>query len=177
MWANIISLSYNSKDSEWWADSKNWKLGDKKLKWLMLHSCDTMNLGHIKALLSIFQKLHEICGSYGTMNSGHTTDEEGENIADNLTKHGKSVADAWIDGVDDWAWDNHPMIVAAENCDSVKVATGRTDWPLTTMARDHLTEPGHLTEPVPDIPNSDICWLSIKWKEGRDVKQRRSQIV
>lgn len=167
----IISLAYNSKVNEWSADSRFWELGDKKLKWLIMHACSTINNNHIKALLPIFHELHEICGAYGSMYTGRTTNEEGENIADNLTKHDKTVADAWIDGVDDWAYDNHPMIVAAENRDSVNVATGRSDWPFTTMARDRITEP------VPDIPNSDIYWLSIKWKEGSDVKQRRSQIV
>jgi hypothetical protein len=165
----IIGLTYNNK--EWESDSRKWKLGDKKLKWLMMHACDTLNFDHIRALLPIFQKLHEICGAYDTMYTGPTTDENGEDIADNLTKNDKTVADAWIDGVDDWAYDNHPVIVAAENSDSVNVATGRSDWKYTTMARDRIKEP------VPDIPNSDIYWLSIKWKQGSDIKQRRSQIV
>lgn len=159
----IIQLVYNNKVSDWVSDSNVWRLGDKKLKWLIMHACNTINLKYLKELLPIFQKLHEICGAFGTMHTGLTTDEEGEKLANNLTKHNKPVADAWIDAVDDWGTDNHPAIVAAEKRDTIDFRTGRPDWPLTTMALDHISGS------VPDIPNSDIYWLSVKWVEGYTI--------
>ena len=168
----IISLMFNNKQDNLFAHSSDWRLG-QECNWLMLHSCSTLDLNYISELLPIFQNLHEICGAYGSVNNFFTTDEMGEKLADNLTEKGKPVADAWIDSLEDWLTNNSPMVVAAENRDSIDPITGMADWSSTTMSRDHLS--GHGTT-VADIPNSDIYWLSVKWKEGYLLKQRRVQI-
>ena len=97
----------------------------------------------------------------------------GGEYTDNLTKNGYPVADAWIDAVEDRLTDDHPMIVAAENRHSISPLTGRADWASTTMSNDHVN--GHGST-VANIPNSDIYWLSVKWKEVHLIKQTRVQI-
>lgn len=164
-----IELVYNIKSGDWVGNSKYWRLGDKQLRWLLLAACDIIDKVNAKALFHIFDGLHTICSSYGHFRVGVNI---GEDLAENLSRHGKTVADAWIDGVGDRSiFDNNVIVVAAEKSESVDPITGRTEWSLSTMDRDCLSAP------VPNIANSDISWLSIKWREDHDVKHRRVQIT
>ena len=167
----IIELLYNTKSGgDWIAYSDKWKLGDKKLRWLLMFACITLDLSYILKLLPIFQKLHVICGAYDHMHAARSENDFGEDLADNLCEDDKPVADAWFAAASSGRKDNHPMVVAAENKNSIEVTTGRANWNLTTIARDRLSAP------VPDIQNSDIYWLSVKWVEEKELMQVKQRV-
>ena len=44
--------------------------------------------------------------------------------------------DSWIDGVSDWAVDNHPVIIAVER--QATFNNGNSIWVETTMNNDHF---------------------------------------
>ena len=56
-----------------------------------------------------------LCGTYGSLNNFFTTDEIGDDLAENLTSKRQAVCDAWINSLEDWLTNNSPMIVAAED--------------------------------------------------------------
>lgn len=153
-------LAYNVRHNEWIGSSANWRLGDNNAEWIFAYACHTVDLNNVLGLWDIYQRLHMFCGSWEDMYDGITTDECGEDVADNLTS-GDLVSDAWIDGVSDWAVDNHPICVAAERESTWN--GGQFDWPNTTIYRDHLWGHG---ETVSDIARADLFWLSWRWAEG-----------
>lgn len=153
-------LTYNVHHNAWLGNSARWNLGTDNLEWLLVYGCHTVDLGNPLSFWHIFQRLHQFCGSWETMWDGHTTDEVGEDIADNLTD-GDRVADAWIDGVSDWWLDNHPIVISAERSETFN--GGNFDWPNTTLERDHWW--GHGTT-VGDILPGQLGWLSWQWAEG-----------
>ena len=171
-----ISLSFNTNKDFIDSWSFLWRLGKAAgggCKWFIMYACSTLNLDHVLKLRPIFQGLHMLCGAYDSMVSSFTTDESGEDLCDNLCKYNKPVADAWIEAVEDRVQDNHPMVVAAEKRDSIDPITGRADWSSTTMSQDHIHGHGPTMK---NISNSDIHWMSVKWKEVYLLKQRRVQI-
>jgi hypothetical protein len=167
-----IQLYYNTKAAEWVGNSSRWKLGDKKLKWLMIHACETLERKTVKGLWHIFQGLHQICGSYGSMNAKASIGEDlGENLAEYFTK---TIADAWIDGVGDtfYLFSNYPMVIAAERKETIdfnsKPGEVVLNWQNSTIDTDTLSFP------VPDIPNSEVAWISIKWLQNYNMNYRTS---
>lgn len=153
-------LAYDSNINAWIGDSGTWRLGNVNSEWLLIYGCKTVDLNNPLTFWDVFQRLHMLCGAWGDMWDGLTTDEVGEDVGSNLTD-GDTVADAWIDGVSDWAVDNHPIVVCAEN--EATWNGGNFDWPRTTMNRDHLW--GHGTT-VSDIFPANKFWLSWRWAEG-----------
>ena len=150
-----INLAFDTKKACWNAYSKDWILGDKKLKWLMMYSCSTIDKKNYESCWNIFHNLHEICGAYGPMWFAPSTAESGENVAENLID-GKTVADAWLEGVSDWAHNNRPIVVAADDGEGT----------LNTLDRDHL--PGHGYS-IPDNLMRGANTLTAKWVEATRV--------
>lgn len=161
-WDGRGHLAYDTPVDNWLGDQIDYRLGDNwNLEWLLVYGCDTVNRDDPPShLWDAFQRLHAYCGAYNLMWDGPTTDECGEDVGDNLTG-GATVAEAWIDGVSDWAVDNHPMVVCAET--DATYNGGNFDWPNTTMNRDHLW--GHGTTTA-DIGAGQKRWLSWWWSEG-----------
>ena len=147
-----MELYFDNKNLEWIASSRYWKLGDKRLKWLMINACSTIEKKNYVKCWNIFNNLHEICGAYGPMYTSPTTVEMGEDVAENLID-GKTVADAWLEGVSDWAHNNRPIVVAADDGEGT----------LNTLERDHL--PGHGYS-IPDNLMKRANILTAKWVEG-----------
>lgn len=160
-WDGHAVVLYDVARNNFVGDSHNWLLGNNwNLEWLLMYACETLNLSSPLDYWDIFQRLHKICGAYDLMWDGWTVDECGEDTGNNMT-NGNTVAESWIDGVSDWWFDNHPMVIAAERADTWH--SGNPDWGNTTMYCDHLW--GHGTT-VSDISPSDKYWLSWRWSEG-----------
>jgi hypothetical protein len=163
-------LLYNIETNQWVGNSSTWKLGNQagvipfpfpnQLEWLLIYGCKTIDKNNVFPHAHIFQRLHEFCGAYGDMWDSVTTDEVGEEVGENLTD-GDTVANAWLDGVSDWFFDNHPMVVAAERKETYN--NGDVIWSETTLNNDHIWGHG-LT--VPDIFPADLYYLSYIWEEG-----------
>jgi hypothetical protein len=158
----VISLAYNSKNDDWIAKSTDWKLGDIDAEWIAIYGCDTIKRDHFWAPYNqIFRGLHLLCGAYDSMYDGITTDEVGEDFADNLMD-GDSVASSWIDGVSDWYVDNHPAILSAERSETWGADDAHI-WSATTMQLDHYHGRGGVTA---DIPHDQLGWIGLMWSEG-----------
>lgn len=155
-----IFLVLDSAKDSFQAQSSDWLLGNVNLEWMMLWACNTIPKGKQLDYWNVFQGLHKLCGSYGTMWDWYSIDECGEDVAKHMT-NGKTVAQSWIEGVSDWLLDNHPMVLAMEREETWN--GGQFDWPNTTMRRDHLWGHG---ETVADIPVSKKFWMSWRWAEG-----------
>jgi Family of unknown function (DUF6345) len=83
-------------------------------EWIMAYSCKTVDRNNVPGIWNIFAGMHIYCGAWEDMWDGWTTDECGEDVADNLTD-GDTVSESWIDGVSDWYFDNHPITVCVGN--------------------------------------------------------------
>lgn len=154
-------LAYDVERDRWIGTSEDWRFGDDwNLEWLLIYGCHTVERADPITLWPVFQRLHVLCGAWGDMWDGPTTDEVGEDVGDNLTD-GKTVEDSWLDGVSDWWFDNHPIALAMEV--QATWNGGSFDWPNTTLMRDHLW--GHGTT-VADIYPADRYWMSWWWAEG-----------
>jgi len=153
-------LAYDIKINEWIGSSATWRLGNVQCEWLFVFGCHTVDLGNPLSFWDLFQRLHQFCGAYGDMYDSITTDECGEDIADDMTD-GDTVASSWIDGCSDWWVDNHPIVVSAESRSTWN--NGNFDWPRTTLNLDHFW--GHGTT-VGDLFPADKFWLSWTWSEG-----------
>ena len=162
-WDGRGHLAYDVAIDKWLGDQNDYRLGDNwNLEWLLVYGCDTVNRDDPLHLWNAFQRLHLYCGAWAEMWDGITTDECGEDVGDNLV-HGHTVASSWIDGVSDWWYDNHPIVVAVEVEATWRGGGGNIDWANTTLNRDHLWGHG-LT--VADIAASDRYWISWRWSEG-----------
>lgn len=154
---------FNTKYNEWISDSRTWRLGDNcACDWLMVYGCSLIDKNNILPFASAFHGLHEICGGWDTMYGWYTTDECGEDVAENLVD-GCTVADSWIDGVSDWKLDNHPIVIAAETKDAYDSQSGTVIWSNTTMNNDHFW--GYGTT-VKNIKHEHLFMLSYIWTEG-----------
>jgi hypothetical protein len=143
------------------ANSSTWELGeDWNVEWLMAYACETVDLGCVTGIWNIFAGLHIFCGSWGPMYDGITTDECGEDVADNLI-NGHTVSSAWVDGVSDWWVDNHPITVCVGNAATWN--GGNIRWDLSYLNRDHLWGHGNVD---PDLPPAAQACLLWRWAEG-----------
>jgi hypothetical protein len=154
-------LLYDIPQDQWRTFSGTWELGeDWNAEWIMAYSCDTAVLPTITGLWNIFAGLHLYCGAWDKMFDGLTTDECGEDVADDLTD-GDTVADSWIDGVSDWWVDNHPVVVgpgtpAAWNGGNIR-------WNLSPHNIDHLWGHGSVSSDLAPSQQGCLLW---RWAEG-----------
>jgi hypothetical protein len=151
---------FDVKRDEWRANGSDWRLGNVDLEWMMLFSCSTVNRSNVGALWPIFRGLHIYCGAYSFMYDGYTTDECGEDVADNLTD-GETVSESWIDGVSDWWVDNHPITVCPAS--AWVYNNGNVRWNSSFLNKDHFW--GHGTV-LPDPAMNDQVALLYRWSEG-----------
>jgi Family of unknown function (DUF6345) len=148
-------LYYNIDKDDFLGLSGNWKLGDGKLKWLIMSSCGTINIKNVAPWHTIFHKLHEICGAYSLF---YAFEDLGEDLGEELVD-GHTVADAWLSSTQKHVF-NPAVVIAAENEKTWN--NGKPLWNLTTINNDHLSGHGHT---VPDISKSDVFWISKYWVE------------
>lgn len=153
-------LLFGSKHDDWFGRAQNWVLGNWNLEWLFAYSCHTVDRNNVLGLWNIFNGLHLYCGAWEVMWDCWTTDECGEDLANDLLA-GKCVSDAWIDGVSDWLVDNHPIAVAAEN--AAFYNNGNPIWSKSTLYTDHFWGHGNTCA---DIPASGKVCLSYTFAEG-----------
>ncbi len=140
-----------------------WRLGDtsgENLEWLLLWACDIVDINNVAARWNVFGGLHVFCSSWGLMKNGTTTDECGEDVAENLVD-GDTVSEAWIDGVSDWWVDNYPVTICVGNSDTWN--NGDIQWSKSFLNADHLFgHGGSLT----DLPNDRQACILWRWAEG-----------
>jgi hypothetical protein len=155
-------LLYDTAHTDWRGRSQQWQLGEagNDLEWLMVYACDTVNRNNVNPLGTIFGGLHIYCGAYDLMWDSPTTDECGEDVGDNLVS-GDTVSYSWMDGVSDWAVDNHPITVCP--ADAATWNNGNVLWERSILNRDHLHGHGNVE---PDLPPSQWVVLLYKWSEG-----------
>jgi hypothetical protein len=139
------------------------------LEWLAIYGCDTVarpggvdisNETFLNAYNPLFFGLHILLGAYDSMYDGWTVEEVGRDFADNLLD-GDTIKYSWIDGVSDWAVDNHPAVISAERSDTWN--GGSPDYSATTMAIDHYHGRGAVSA---DIPHDQIAWYHVISEEG-----------
>jgi hypothetical protein len=146
---------------DWHSYSKDWRFGDGcNLEWLLIYGCHTIDRDHVLDHLPVFKRLHLFCGAYGNMYDSWTTDDVGEDTANNLLS-GNTVCDSWGDGVSDWFVSNHPMVVSVEL--QWTYNNGDVLWEETTIGCDHLWGEGYT---FPDITPADQYWMASMWWDG-----------
>ena len=154
-------MLFDTPQQNWRTYSGQWQLGENwNAEWVMAYSCKTVDRNNVGGLWNVFAGLHIYCGAYDNMYDGVTTDECGEDVADNLTD-GDAVSEAWIDGVSDWWVDNHPITVCVG--DAATWNGGNIQWGLSYLNRDHV--PGHGTT-MADLPPSRQACILYRWAEG-----------
>ena len=155
---SAITLAYDCANGGWHSDSTKWKLGDQNLEWLALYACRTIPFSSLANTCSrFFYGLHMVLGSHDSLYDSCTTDECGEDFAQNLLD-GDLISDAWLDGIDDWWCDQNAAVAAAERYETYR--GGNYDWPNTTMHRDHYWGHGYTCA---DIPHNQVYWFSYRW--------------
>jgi hypothetical protein len=154
-------LVYDTPQTAWRMSAPSWELGeDWNSEWIMVFGCNTVPLWKPWVLQGIFAGLHIYCGAWDLMWDGWTTDECGGDVAANLTD-GDTVSDAWIDGVSDWYFDNHPITVCVG--DEATWNGGSIRWNQSYLNRDHLWGHG---EVLPDLPPERQACVLWRWAEG-----------
>jgi hypothetical protein len=139
--------------------SRDWKLGNTRLRWLLIFACKLIVIGMVKALLPIFQGLRMYCGSYWYM-LADTNADYGENIGEMLND-GQPVSSSWINGyITEWSGYNHPMAVTAEYGHTCPKNENES-WKLklTTLNTDTISSSKDGISP------QDIKWLNYYWAE------------
>jgi hypothetical protein len=153
-------LAYDIAAESWEGSGSTWKLGDGAAEILMIFGCDTVGLENVIILQNIFNGLHMYCGAWDLMWDAWTTDECGEDVADNLTD-GDTVSDAWIDGVSDWYYDLHPITVCVDEASVWN--DGDVRWSQSRLNREHLEGHGEVR---PDLLPPDQACMLWRWAEG-----------
>jgi hypothetical protein len=154
-------MLFDVKQKNWRTFSGTWELGENwNAEWILAYSCKTVDLANVTGLWNIFAGMHIYCGAWDNMYDGTTTDECGEDVADNLTD-GDSISESWIDGVSDWHVDNHPITVCVGNAATWN--DGNIKWNLSYLNRDHLWGHGNVD---PDLPPDEQACLLWRWAEG-----------
>ncbi len=130
--AQTYSSIYAMYDVNQFAYTSNMRLGDSAwwgggLAILATYSCQTLKVsdgGLVTRWGSVLRGgLKMAVGSHDTLWDGLTTDETGEDFADDL-QHGYSIEYSWYDGNTDWYFDQDTAVVAtgtnSTNCSSRK---------------------------------------------------------
>jgi Family of unknown function (DUF6345) len=155
------TLYYNVKMNEWFTTSDTWQLGEGwNCDWLMAYACSTVKLSRVTALWRIFAGLHIFCGAWDVMYDGYSLAEVGEDIGSALI-WGDTISHAWIEGISDWAADNHPITVCVGDAETWN--GGAVRWERSHLNRDHLWGHG---EVLPSIPAGAQACLLWRWAEG-----------
>jgi len=172
-----IRIAYDTKKDEWEGDSTYWRLGNKKLKWLLVWGCSTIDLNNPLGLWDVFENIHQICSAHQDIEVLTFTSKDpstgkvtvynntygpfGDDLAEMLTD-GHTVAEAWLSGM------NHSIsygyfpniVVCAEN--KITWGNGSPIWPLTNLNNDHLLGEGFT---VSNVSKANKYWLSWQWIE------------
>jgi hypothetical protein len=139
--------------------SRDWKLGNTRLRWLLIFACKLMVIHEKKALLPIFQGLRMYCGSYWSMLADRNADY-GEDIGEMLSD-GQPISSSWINGyITEWPAHNHPAVVTAEY-GHTRPKNEKESWKLklTTLNMDTISSSKDGISP------KDIKWLNWYWTE------------
>ena len=157
-----VTLLFDTEVDTWRGHSKSWRFGDTcNMEWLLIYGCDSIDGDHVLDHLHMFRRMHLMCGSYGPMYDSWTTDDVGNDTANNLVA-GNTVTDSWHDGVSDWLVSNHPMVISVENRRTYN--NGDPDWEATAIGCDHLWGQGYTTA---DIAPADIYYMAVmSWDGG-----------
>ena len=111
-------------------DSTMWRFGNnsRTVKIFSQYACDTLRLtnGWNRWAAAFKGGLYIATGSHDTLYDGTTTDETGEDYADDL-QDGKSVKWAWFDGNGDWYADQD-VAVYASSSGPLGECQFRRDW-------------------------------------------------
>ena len=76
-------LLFDSPAERWKSNSTDWRFGDNcNMEWLMIYGCHTVDKNEFDRHQSVFQRLHLMCGAYGSMHDAWTVDEVGADTAD-----------------------------------------------------------------------------------------------
>jgi hypothetical protein len=152
--------------------SRDWKLGDTRLRWLMIKACRLIVIEKVLALLPMFQGLRMYCGSYWSIGFNpndsnapgmfsHADNDYGENIGEMLND-GQPVSSSWVYGFkdDEFPSANHPMVVTAEYGHTLpKNESDSWKLKLSTLNTDTISSSKDGISP------QDIKWLNCYWVE------------
>lgn|GEM_PF-610967 len=159
---NAMLLLFNNNVDKWIGDSRDWELGNVDLEWLAIYACDLIDRDTFGdkgygRYHRFFHGLHMILTAWNGLWDGWTTDECGEDFANNLLD-GDSMKNAWFDGVSDWWCDQDPAVISAEVHETWN--GGKPFLNQTTLFSDHFHGKGKVCE---DIAHEDVSWIGFWW--------------
>jgi hypothetical protein len=136
------------------ADSAAMRLGDESwgLSIFATYSCETLKIdGMWTRMAPIFKGgLRFAAGSHDTLFDSSTTNEAGEDFADNL-QHRWTIAGAWSDAVSDW-W---------EAQDAAVMATGQNSLAECESRRDGMTWQNYPNYPI--LRDGQASWYCYRY--------------
>ncbi|MBL0183598.1 MAG: hypothetical protein IPP96_15435 [Chitinophagaceae bacterium] len=148
--SNILSLSFAKKHNSCSSRSDKWRLGSKKLKWLVSAGCETVlntDSAHIAAVwFGPMKGLHMMLGYIGSSHDSWWTDDLGEDFANDICD-GDTIAGSWVDCAYSFWVDD----------DSIAIAAGET-------RDDAINRRDHETLDWRDLDVRATNWLAWKYK-------------
>ena len=137
------------------ARSHQMRLGDGRLKWLVLDSCRSLELVEAEDITPwtiwrrAFDGLHQIFGFNGVTSDAWWTEDRGKQFAARLVFWDGEMADTWIDAAYSWKMDDYPAAMAV----------GRT-----ASDADTRLENEKLSTPVAGLSRSDVAAAHWMWR-------------
>ncbi len=114
-WSNIFHNSFAVQKQHCLGSSNQWKLGVKKLKWIVFDSCQCVlsaNSSHIGDVW--FKSAHGVHMIFGFVGNGHDswwTSDMGKDFG-NSARSGKKLGNAWLDAAYSFWLDDNPIVIA-----------------------------------------------------------------
>jgi hypothetical protein len=97
---NVLSLSFAVAHTMCSAPSTQWRLGSRKLKWIVFAGCDAVNNTDASHIVSVWagpmQGVHIVCGYIGSSQDAWWSNDLGKDFADDISTRA-SIATAWCD--------------------------------------------------------------------------------
>jgi hypothetical protein len=147
---NMLSLSYAIQHANCSAVSTQWRLGSKRLKWIIFAGCESVlnhNAGHVLAVWGgPMRGVHIVCGYLGDSKDGWWSRNLGEDVADDICG-GDSIAGSWCDrAYSFWLGDK-----------SIAIAAGASQ-------SEAINRREHETLNWRDSNVASTNWLAWKWR-------------
>lgn len=114
-WSNTMHIAFSKKKDKCLGSSSEWKLGVKKLKWLVLDCCQCVlntTAAHLAAVwFGPSRGIHMIFGFVGNGHDSWSTRKMGTNFGKDAG-NGKKLANAWLDRAYSSSPDDNPIAIA-----------------------------------------------------------------
>lgn len=149
-WSDIFHNTFSKQHDHCLGSSDKWKLGTKRLKWIVFDACQCVlsaSSGHIGSTwFKSARGVHMIFGFVGNGHDAWWTRNMGKNFG-NRARKGNKLGNAWLDTAYSWWCDDNPIVIAF----------GQTESEAKSR-RDHESINWR------DYNVSSSNWLAWKWR-------------